>query len=380
MLLSNLRGDGAVGMMLALAEGLSQRGYAIDLLITRAEGERAKSLPANIRVIDLDVPRPLRAVPAITRYLRRTQPNILMASEHYSGLPALYALRFARVNTRCVIRQDNTWGMDSLRFKGRHRLLTPWMVNRLFRDAEIVAVSKGVASDFISHFPSLRKNMSVIYNPILSDRLIVRSQEPLNHPWFLPGSPPVLVAAGRLQPAKGFDVLIDAFARAIKVTPGRLLILGDGPDHAVLQQRIVANNLIGVCELAGYQNNPYPYMARSRAFVLSSRFEGLPTVLVEALALGTPVIATDCRSGPREILADGAFGTLVPVDNIDALTDAIIAQILTPVAPRIGLTDWLHQFDASASVDKHAKLIEATLASPPPQSRTEPLHLSDGVM
>lgn len=380
MLLPNLRGDGAVGMMLTLAEGLSQRGYAIDILIARVEGERIGSLPTNIRLINLDASRPLRAVQPLVRYLRRCHPDILIASEHYSGLPALYALFLARVNTRCVIRQDNTWGMDSLRFKGRHRLLTPWMVSRLFQYAEIIAVSQDVATDFVKHFPHLRKNITVIYNPILSDRLIDLSREPLDHPWFTPGNLPVLVSAGRLQPAKGFDILIDAFARAIKTTPARLLILGEGPDREALQERIAANNLSDVCELAGYQHNPYMYMARSRAFVLSSRFEGLPTVLVEALAVGAPVIATDCHSGPREILADGMFGTLVPLNDIDALANAIIARILAPAHPQAGLEDWLRQFDARASVGKHAKLIEEALASLPPQSRSEPLSLSDSVM
>jgi glycosyltransferase involved in cell wall biosynthesis len=375
MLISNLRGDGAVGMLLSLAEELSNRNYIIDLLIVREDGERAEYLPANVRQIKLGASRPLRAVPAIARYLRQVRPSVLIASEHYTGLPALYALFLARVNTRCVIRQDNTWGMDSRRFRGRHRFLTPWMVDLCFRYAEIIAVSKGVARDLIGHFPHLRKNVTVIYNPVISERLTARAREPLSHPWFGPGKPPVLVAAGRLQPAKGFDVLIDAFSRVVKVTPARLLILGEGPDRELLQQQIMANNLTDACELVGYQHNPYPYMARSHAFVLSSRFEGLPTVLIEALAVGATVIATDCHSGPREILADGAFGTLVPVEDVNALADAMVAQIMNPRAIRADLGEWLRQFDVDTSVDKHEKLIQATLASPPPRARPIPLSI-----
>jgi glycosyltransferase involved in cell wall biosynthesis len=312
----------------------------------------------------------------IVRYLRRTRPDILMATEHYSGLLALYALRLARTPTRCIIRQDNTWGMDSLRLKGRHRLLIPWMLRRLFRYAEIIAVSQGVADDFAKHFPHLRNNISTIYNPVISDALIARRDQPSDHPWLKAGSPPVLVAVGRLQPAKGFDVLIDAFARVVEATPARLLILGEGPDRGALEARIAAHNLQGTCELAGYQPNPYPYMARCSAFVLSSRFEGLPTVLIEALAVGARVIATDCPSGPREILAGGKYGELVPVNDPEAMANAIIGQLANTPSYDPGLKDWLQKFDVDTSVMKHIELIEASLNAPPPHLRSAPLVLT----
>lgn len=376
MLLPNLRGDGAVGMMLTLAQGLHEHGYRLDLVVMRAEGERLDSLPQGVRVIDLRASHTIRALPAIVAYLRETRPDILMATEHYSGLAALYALRLARIRTRCIIRQDNTWGMDSLRLKGRHKLLIPWMVRKLFRYAEIVAVSQGVADDFASHFPHLRNNISTIYNPVISNTLMARLSQPLDHPWFKAGGPPVLVAAGRLQPAKGFDVLIDAFARVVKATPARLLILGEGPDRHALATRIAADELQDVCELAGYRQNPYPYMARCNAFVLSSRFEGLPTVLIEALAAGARVIATDCPSGPREILADGKYGVLVPVNDPESLANAIIGQLSNPPSPAPGLKDWLQKFDVDTSVMKHIELIEAALDARPPHLRSAPLALA----
>jgi len=360
-------------MLLTLAEGLSSRGYDIDLLVVRKDGEKKGALPGDIKIIDLDAPRTLRAVPAIARYLRKFRPDALIASEHYSGLPALYALCLARTGTRCIIRQDNTWGMDSLRFKGRHRAITPWITGLLFRRAEIIAVSRGVEDDFLLHFPHLRKNVSMIYNPVVSEHLTFLGRKAPDHPWFNPGSPPVLVAVGRLQPAKGFDILIDAFSRVSGMTNARLLILGEGPDRDALQRRIEEHNLLGRCELIGYRENPYPYMAQSHAFVLSSRFEGLPTVLIEALAVGASVIATDCNNGPREILADGTFGTLIPVDDAEALANAIIASISNEVASKSELQEWLHQFEVESSLDAHDSFIRAAISSPPPKDRDSPL-------
>lgn len=379
MLLSNLRGDGAVGMMLALAQGFVERGYAVDVLATRADGERVSMIPDRVRLIDLRAPRPLRAVPSIVHYLRCERPKVLMASEHYSGLPALYALHLARTATRCIIRQDNTWGMDSQRFRGRHRWITPWAVSTLFRQAEIIAVSKGVADDLVAHFPRLVNNVQVIYNPVVSPATDRRARAAVDHRWFHPNGLPVVVAAGRLAAAKGFDLLIDAFARVVPVVPSRLFIMGEGPDRADLQSRINAYGLQDACELAGYQANPLAFMARASAFVLSSRFEGLPTVLIEALASGTRVIATNCPSGSNEILDGGKYGTLVPPENADALANAIVCTLQHPPTRNASLELWLQQFSVDASVAKHISLIQASLSALPPRLRSAPLRLDDNI-
>lgn len=377
MILSSLRGDGAVAMMLTLAKGFVARGHQVDLLAVRLEGERLNSIPDGVQVVNLAARRTLLAVPALVRYLRNERPDIVIASEHYSGLPALYALRLARTGGRCVIRQDNTWGMDSRRFQGRHRLLTPFMVKRLFRRAEIVAVSEGVSRDLVAHFPRLVNNVRVIYNPIVTDELMKRSQAVLDHPWFEPGQPPVIVAVGRLATAKGFDLLIDAFSRVAAVTSARLVILGEGPERPALEARIREHGLQDKCQLVGYQPNSLAFIARARVFVLSSRFEGLPTVLIEALTTGTPVIATDCPSGPREILSDGKYGTLVPTEDIDALATAITDTFRHPPTRADDVDSWLQQFAVDTSIKKHLALFEACLSAPPPYRRRAPLLIAD---
>jgi glycosyltransferase involved in cell wall biosynthesis len=165
--------------------------------------------------------------------------------------------------------------------------------------------------------------IQVIYNPIVTPDLQCKSETPLEHPWFKDGEPPVILAVGRLTDQKAFDVLIQAFSHVRENHPAHLLILGEGENRPALQSLIDRLGLKQDVNLMGFVQNPYPYMAHASSFVLPSRWEGLPTVLVEALYLGTPIVATDCPGGSREILQDGKFGRLVPVDEPLILAEAI---------------------------------------------------------
>lgn len=376
LFLPDLEATGAGMMMLALAEGLIARSFSVDLVVARSHGRLINSIPHDVRFIDLATHRASRSVFALARYLRKTRPDVVFASEHYGGLPILYSLSIICSDARCIIRQDNTWSRAAVtRLSGRHKLITPIAVKTMFRRAEIVAVSRGVADDLVAHFPQLANNVQVIYNPVVSDALRAHAREAPPHEWLRPGEPPVLVAAGRLDPAKGFDLLIDAFARVAQRCSARLLILGEGPEREPLQNRIRNARLEGRCALAGFQENALAFIARARLFVLSSRVEGLPTVLIEALATGVPVVAADCPCGPREILADGRYGTLVPPQSVDALATAILESLAHPAPPQPDLEQWLDQFTVATSIERHLALIDAALAAPPPHRRRAPLVL-----
>ncbi len=183
-----------------------------------------------------------------------------------------------------------------------------------------------MVEDFI-RLTGIRQKVQVIHNPVVTPELLQRAEEPLEHPWFQPKEPPVLLGVGRLTRQKNFPNLIRAFAEVRKRRPVRLLILGEGEERASLEDLVRSFGLEGEVGLPGFVQNPYPYMKRAAAFVLSSDWEGLPTVLIEALALGTPVVATDCPSGPREILQGGRWGRLVPVNNPTALAQALEATL-----------------------------------------------------
>jgi glycosyltransferase involved in cell wall biosynthesis len=167
----------------------------------------------------------------------------------------------------------------------------------------------------------------VIHNPVFDPDIEALSRAAPDHPFFEAGGPPIIVAVGRLHSQKGFDVLLRAFAVARAQIDCRLVILGDGPERARLAAQAEQSGLGYDIDMPGFCANPFALMARAGAFVLSSRWEGFPNALVEAMACGAPVIATDCPSGPREILQGGHIAPLVPVDDVDALARTLIATL-----------------------------------------------------
>ena len=173
----------------------------------------------------------------------------------------------------------------------------------------------------------------------LTDELIAGQSEPVDHPWFQPGTPPVIMSAGRLGRAKDHPTLIRAFARVRRARLARLVIFGQGTSDAKTARSVTALQALagelGVADdvaLPGFVANPFAYMARAAVFALSSINEGLPGVLIQAMACGCPVVSTDCPSGPAEILAGGRYGRLVPPGDDAALAAAILATLDAPPA------------------------------------------------
>ena len=172
------------------------------------------------------------------------------------------------------------------------------------------------------------ESIQTIYNPVVTADLLNQAQAPIEHPWFAAGEPPVILGVGRLHPQKDFATLIRAFAIVRQKRPARLLILGGEPaEKQKLEALIHELQLEQDAQLFGFTDNPYAFMARAAVFALSSRYEGFGNVLVEAMATGTPVVSTDCESGPAEILENGKYGILVPVSNPGALAEALLATL-----------------------------------------------------
>jgi glycosyltransferase involved in cell wall biosynthesis len=337
---SNMDGGGAERAMAKLAGGIADQGYAVDLVLSRAEGHYLTEVPADVRVVDLRAPRVLASIPALVRYLRRERPAALLTSMNYVNVVGIWARALARVPTRLVVNEQNALSLEARHSPRRRHRLMPRLIGRFYPWADgVVAVAYGTADDLSASTGLERDRIEVVHNPIVTPELERLASEPLDHPWFRPGEPPVVLSVGRLSPQKDFGTLIAAFAEVRARRPARLVILGEGPERPRLEAAVADLGLARDALLPGWVANPYPWMVHAGAYVLSSRWEGLPSVLIEALYCGVPVVATDCLSGPREILEDGKHGALVPVGDVDAIAAAIDAALDGRV-PRPSQESW----------------------------------------
>ena len=331
---ANMDGGGAERAMLKLAGGIAGHGYDVDLVLSRAEGHYLQEVPDSVRIVDLHARRVLSSIPGLVRYLRRERPNAMLTSMNYVNIVGIWARTLARVDTRLIVNEQNALSLEAAHSPRRRHRLMPRLIKRFYPWADgVTSVARGTADDLVSTAGVSPNLIEVVHNPIVTTELRELVAEPLDHPWFGPGQVPVVLGVGRLAPQKDFGTLIGAFARVVVRRPCRLMILGDGPERASLEALVAERGLTGSVDLPGWISNPYPYMAHAGVFVLSSRWEGLPSVLIEALFCEVPVVATDCLSGPREILEGGRYGALVPVGDEEALAAAIETALAGELSP-----------------------------------------------
>jgi glycosyltransferase involved in cell wall biosynthesis len=353
--LPGLYGGGAERVVLNLVNGIAARGYPMDLVLARAEGPFLDEVPNSVRLIDLKASRVLSSTSALVHYLVDERPAALTSILH-ANIVALWARRLAGTPQRVILAEHNTLSSVVKGVVDSRWHLYPRLAKWFYPWADgIIAVSEGVADDLANLIKIPRERIQVIHNPIVTPALYEKSRALLDHPWYKSGEPPVVLAVGRLTKQKAFDVLIRAFFELRKDHRARLMILGEGEERPTLEGLISQLGLEQDIILPGFIPNPYPYMAHSAAFVLSSRWEGLPTVLVEAMALGTPIISTDCPSGPREILSDGKYGRLVPVDDPFSLAAAIASSLTGDVFHP--LQESWKSFELDCVVDQYINIL-----------------------
>lgn len=352
--------------MATLANGFAERALAVDLVLAEAEGPYLAEVSSKVHVVDLRARSVLASLPALARYLHREQPSAMLSAMTHANVIALLARRLARVNTRAVVSERAHLSLSTKSEPSRRGRLLPWLAHYAYPWANgVVAVSAGVADDLARTIGLPRSSIDVVYNPVVTDELIVRGAAPLDHPWFVRGAPPVVLGVGRLTAQKDFDVLLHAFARVRQARPVRLMILGEGELRPRLEALARELGVQADVALPGFQENPFTYMRRAGLFVLSSRFEGLPNALIQAMACGTPVVSTDCPSGPAEILEHGKWGRLVPVGNIEALADAMLQTLDAPACPDVAAR--AAEFNVASAVEGYlaAMLHGITDGNPP---------------
>ena len=354
--LPNLHGGGAERVAVNLLKGMAKRNILLDLVLASAEGSYLAQVPEEVRVVNLAVGRVFKAILPLSHYLKQTRPSVLLSHLNHANIIAIIASKLAYTKTRLVLVEHNTLSTSkATSIRGK---FIPLFMKLLYPYADvIVGVAKGVSLDLELRLCLAAGKVSTIYNPVIDEELITKAKAPLNHPWFQTGAPPVFLSVGRLSIQKDFPTLIKAFAILRKQVLARLLILGEGDSRDELESMIYSLGLSEDVSMPGFIENPYAYMHRTSAFVLSSRWEGLPTVLIEAMACGCPVISTNCHSGPNEILESGKYGHLVPIGDPITLSKAMLQALANPTSRDLLMQRAMY-FSTERAVSEYLALLD----------------------
>ena len=332
LFLPTLRGGGAERVMLRLADELLTTEYEVVVVVADARGPYRPLVPAPAEFVDLGVRFLPTSVIPMARWLRRRRPDAVLSAINGANVVALAARELSRIDVPIVVTEHNTlsqWRADLASIQ--RRWVIPWLMRRLYPRADgIVAVSRASARDLSSFLGVDEGEVQTIVNPVVDDDLVRQATEPLPRDWASRlGEDPLVVAVGRIVSQKDPELLVRAFARVLEQRPdAKLAFLGEGDLHRATERLRDRLGLTNAVWFAGFQNNPYAWMARADVVASSSRYEGLPTVLIEALACGARIVATDCPGGSAEILEDGRWGRLVDVGDEEALAEAILDALL----------------------------------------------------
>lgn len=396
LLLPSLEGGGAERSMLNLANGLLARGREVDIVLCKKKGAYVDQVPQGASVIELaasgslqarllplkvkpdlfaallrpvvlakKIPPEIARLKSLRDYLAAGETDAMISALPYANLLAIWAREAAGVNLPLVISEriavlTYCRSPDNFR-KWRWRYLPP-LLRQSYPDADrVVTVSNSVGQELINELGLPAGNVDTIYNPVVDDSLLERAAEPLAHPWFGDGGPPVVLGVGRLTEQKDFATLIQAFARLRQTREARLVILGEGRLRGELEQQAQALGVSESVAMPGFVENPFQYMARASVTALSSEYEGLPGILIQAMACGCPVVSTDCPGGSREILDGGRYGPLVGVGNADEMAAALDATLASP-PDSSDLVRRAQDFSLDRGVDNYLSLIDALYA------------------
>lgn len=346
---SSLKGGGAERVMLHLAQGFYHQGHNVDLLLSRHEGSYIEQVPDYLNIIPLKktsrfrglflmllhsslkikfishfkLPRFFSRLSGVINYINESKPDAIISALHNSNLSAVLAKNCTNSDVKIIVTEHIALSNYLESVPKRKSKLLP-LIKILYPLADHqVTVSDGVKNDLAQVADLQTSSISTIFNPVITDEMLKKMLLAVDHSWLISGNHYKLLAAGRLSKQKDFVTLINAIDIIRDDISIKLIILGEGKERENLQKIITDKNLDDIIDLHGFVANPYAYMAHSDLFVMSSILEGLPTVLLEALACGCQIVSTDCPYGPSEILQNGKYGKLIPVKDSKQLAIAI---------------------------------------------------------
>ena len=325
-----------------IARELIKLGWRIDLLVIEVNPEMRNLIQGTdvvylsrafiLKLLKFFFPKVIYlnviSFLGLIRYIRREKPDTLMTARNAPlGIIAKY---FSNGETKIVIREPLHISSVVKNNSGVIGKLNTVIKKVVYRNADkVIAISKGVADDLIGNFDLAPGKVKIIYNPSADPEIKTLAKENVNHPW-IEQNIPLIIGIGRLTKQKDFPTLINAFSIVREEKLCRLMIIGEGDDRKNIENLISKKSLGGDIKLMGYQSNPWKYLSKSNLLVMTSLWEGLGNVIIEAMYLGVPVISTDCPSGPGELLRDGELGGLVPIHNPELLADRILDFLNNP--------------------------------------------------
>lgn len=316
-----------------LLPAIAERGIRVDLLHVKNHGPYIESR-GNLRIIELGTAHALSSLLPLVRYLKSERPDVLLSDKDRINRVSIAASKLSRVELKLFVRIGTTVSSNLESRKWYDRTTQKISMKYLYPMADgVLTPSKGAAEDFATYIGFDRAMLNAIPSPVVTPDLIEKSKIPITHPWFLDPKIPVIVGMGELCSRKDFVTLIRAFGIIRQSIEAKLFIMGKGRQHEKLEGMAADMGLKGEIEFPGFIENPCSYLSKADLYVHSSRWEGSPVALMEAAALGIPLVSTDCPSGPREILDDGRYGKLVPVGDHRAMSMAILETLKNPPDP-----------------------------------------------
>ncbi|MSU54323.1 MAG: glycosyltransferase [Candidatus Staskawiczbacteria bacterium] len=361
-----LEAGGAERNAINLLSGISQEKYELILLVCQKRGQFLGSVPSAVPIFELGSLNSFTVFWRVAVFLRHQKPDLFISNLARFNVINLLAKTIFSSKLRMVVVEHTQVSLlpitaKSLSHRIFARFIFPVLASVLYRGASaVVAVSAGVAKDLT---PVLKKQIDVrvIYNPVVSKDIFALSSEEVRYPWFADKKIPIILSVGRLVKAKNHGLLLKAVASVLKKKDVNLVILGEGNERKDLENLALALGIQNNVSLIGFKDNPFAYMAKADVFVNSSIREGFGNSIVEAMALGLPVISTDC-SGPAEIIGDS--GIIVPQENVSALADAIIKVLEDDISRKsilVKAKQRSNNFLIETSVKNYEKLFDQLL-------------------
>jgi len=355
--LESLDGGGAERAIVALAGEIVGRGYTVDLVVARTDSDFRHEISSGVNVVDLASQTHLRTLFRLIAYIRRRNPTVMMSSLDVPNIMLVVAAKISGYKGRTMISQRAVVAASQREWSLSHRWLIMLLQRTLFKRADaLISNSHAAAKELRALFGVPAERIHVIHNAVNVRRIIRLSDESLSAIWLSKIQGPLIVSVGSLTTRKDVGTLIRAFALVKAKRQASLVLVGKVEGENSVGERDKIEKLISDLELGanvhlpGFDANPYKWIAAAAVFVSSSTAEGFSNVIAEALALGRPIVATDCPGDTAELLQHGKWGRLVPVGDPERMADAILAALDDPNPPngRIRAADFTPSNSTSA--------------------------------